>query len=241
MTASAMTSACAARNSAAMRTAFLARVYALGARILAHAATARVLAMDSPPAAADNAPMDLADQRDIRASLKGDEDAYARLVRRYEKDVASRMWRFTRDRTDHEELTHEVFVEAYFSLPSFRGDAPFEHWLHVIATRVGYRFWRKQKRPQEATLPIEDWEAAAEDATEPQEAAELLHHLLAQLPPRDRLVLTLMYIEEHSVAETAGLTGWSESMVKVQAHRARKKLRAAFDRLERKDAGSTGG
>jgi RNA polymerase sigma-70 factor (ECF subfamily) len=56
-------------------------------------------------------------------------------------------------------------------------------------------------------------------------AAEAVHETLAQLRPRDRLVLTLMYLEEHSVAEVADLTGWSETMVKVQAWRAKRKLR----------------
>ena len=67
------------------------------------------------------------------------------------------------------------------------------------------------------------------DAMEPTEAAVLLHQLLAQLPPRDRLVLTLRYVEEHSVEAAAELTGWTRTMVKVQAWRARGKLRKLFE------------
>ena len=53
------------------------------------------------------------DQRDIAASLKGDGEAYARLVRQYQDRVAAQMWRFTRDPVVLEELVQEVFVEAY--------------------------------------------------------------------------------------------------------------------------------
>jgi RNA polymerase sigma-70 factor (ECF subfamily) len=63
----------------------------------------------------------------------------------------------------------------------------------------------------------------------PQRAADLVHGQLAQLPPRDRLVLTLMYLEGSSVKQTAAATGWSASMVKVQAFRARKKLKRLLE------------
>ena len=49
-----------------------------------------------------------------------------------------------------------------------------------------------------------------------------------KLPPRDRLVLLLRYVEEHSVQETADLTGWTQTMVKVQSWRARQKLKKLF-------------
>ncbi|MBI4579272.1 MAG: sigma-70 region 4 domain-containing protein [Planctomycetes bacterium] len=67
---------------------------------------------------------------------------------------------------------------------------------------------------------------------QPSEAAELLHFLLAKLPPRDRLLLTLMYLEELPVARVAELTGWTKTLVKVQAHRAKAKLRKLTDGLE---------
>ena len=59
---------------------------------------------------------------------------------------------------------------------------------------------------------------------DPAEAADLVHHLLAQLRPRDRLVLTLRYLEGCDVAETAQRTGWTASMVKVQTMRAKSRL-----------------
>ena len=169
------------------------------------------------------------DLEDIRRSLNGDGDAYADLISCHQARVASRMWRFTRNREDHEELVQEVFVQAYLSLATFRGEAPFAHWLARISTRVGYSFLKKVSRQRLTySIPVEDLDqlvAREPHEMDPEWAAELLHRLMGKLPPRDRLVLDLRYMEHHSVAETAQLTGWTQSMVKVQAWRARKKLR----------------
>jgi RNA polymerase sigma-70 factor (ECF subfamily) len=174
-----------------------------------------------------------ADQEDIRESIDGDGDSYARLVNRHQDRVAARMWKFTRDATDHGELVQEVFVQAYFSLKGYRAEAPFEHWLARIATRVGYKFWKTAARERSIqSLPLEDFEnliATDPNVMDPENAAEMLHKLLDRLPPRDRLVLSLRYVEECSVEETAQLTGWTQSMVKVQAWRARKKLRKLLE------------
>lgn len=174
-----------------------------------------------------------ADRADIAAVLRGDDEAYARLVRRYENVLGRYMWRFTRDRVTWEELVHDVFVEAYLSLPSFRGEAPWLHWLRKIATRIGYRYWRRQARERGrghcGLEAYRDVLAAPETAPDPGWAAEALHAVLAQLPPRDRLVLSLFYLEEMSVEECAQATGWSQTMVKVQCHRARKKLRKKLE------------
>jgi RNA polymerase sigma-70 factor, ECF subfamily len=173
------------------------------------------------------------DVSDIDRCLNGDGDAFARLVRRHQDAVGRRMWRFTRDRADHRELVQEVFVEAYTSLPSFKGRAPFAHWLARISTTVGYRYWKVRSLERSRnTVPIEEWAdrlATTEpDRLEPSQAAELLHGFLAQLQPRDRLVMVLRHVEGRSVEETAALTGWTESMVKVQCWRARRKLKKLF-------------
>lgn len=176
-----------------------------------------------------------ADLQTIRRVVGGDGNAYRALIERHQKRVSGMMWRFSRDREAHEELVQEVFVQAYESLPNYRAQAPFEHWLARIATRVGYRHWKREKRRPE-TVPIEEWRDLPDEAVQdlaPEEAGAKLHALLSLLPPRDRLVLSLRYVDERSVEETAALTGWSETMVKVQAWRARRKLKALYERAER--------
>jgi len=174
--------------------------------------------------------MDLAD---VQGSLRGDGQAFARIVERHQPRIAARMWRFTRDHYHLEELVQEVFVEAYVNLRNFKGAGAFPHWLAAIATRVGYRFWKRQKRQASRTINLQDWDLPAlarQERPDPRQAGEAIHALLGQLPPRDRLVLTLMYLEDLPLAKVAEQTGWSLTMVKVQAHRARKKLRALLEK-----------
>ncbi len=178
--------------------------------------------------------VDIEDLQDIHASLGGDGEAYGRLVRRHQQAIARYVWRFSREPGVCEELVQEVFVQAFFSLRSFRGRSPFAHWLRRIATRVGYRYWKDRRRDRERTQPL-DADAcvlAAAGNLAAGEAAEAVHSLLGRLAPRDRLVLTLMHLEGLSTEEIADLTGWTRTLVKVQAHRARRRLRAMLEQQE---------
>lgn len=173
-----------------------------------------------------------ADLEDVRQSCQGDPEAYRRLIARHQEHIGRILWRFTRDRRVHEELVQDAFVEAYLSLTNYRGKAPLAHWLSRIATRVGYRYWKQTARQRrQKTFSLQEWDKISDETTEqtnPSRAAALVHQMLAQLPPRDRLVLTLRYLEDCDVAETARRTGWTKTMVKVQASRARKKLEKLF-------------
>lgn len=168
------------------------------------------------------------DRRDIEASLRGSGSAYRRLVERYQSAVCGQMWRFSRDPQVVDELVQDVFVEVYQSLKGYRGDAAFVHWLRRVATRVGYRYWKHQARRRRLYESLQAHPEAVKppEAMAPSEAAEHLHAILAQLPPKDRLVLTLMYFEDCDSQEIATRMGWSATLVRVRAHRARQKLRA---------------
>jgi RNA polymerase sigma-70 factor (ECF subfamily) len=172
--------------------------------------------------------LDTTELEDIRQSRRGDAEAYRRLIEQHQKYVSGLLWRFSRDRIVHEELVQDVFVEAYMSLRSYRQKAPFSHWLSRIATRVGYRYWKQMARRRETgSFTLTEWDRIPDESAEqmdPSEAGSLVHRLLAQLRPRDRLVLTLRYLDGCDVAETARRTGWTQTMVKVQAARAKKRL-----------------
>ena len=176
---------------------------------------------------------------DVELARDGDRDAFARLVAQHQQQIAAMMWRFTRDRTEWEILVQDVFVEVFCSFQQLKDTTSFESWLHTIATRTGYQFWSRRalerRRANVALGTVEVSGGLNPDAMDAFEAGELVHHLLAQLPTRDRLVLTLMYLESLTVAEVAERCKWSQTMVKVQAYRARKKLKKLLDAFEAQD------
>ena len=174
------------------------------------------------------------DTEDVYLSQNGNHEAYRRLVEKYEQAIAKTMWRFSRDKLIHEELVQDVFVEAYLSLTTYKEQAPFLHWLRKIATRVGYRYWKQQAREHDQKhFTLQEWDeviSQSPDEMSSEQAAEIVHNLLAQLSPRDRLVLTLRFVEGCSIEETAYRTGWTKSMVKVQAMRAKSKIKKMFSK-----------
>ncbi len=174
------------------------------------------------------------DTNDVVAARNGDHGAFERIVSRHQSVITTQMLRFTRDRLVVESLVQDVFVEAFTSLRTYRGEAPILHWLRRIAVRVGYRFWkhsdRERARIARTSAPMD--EAATELTDGAEEAADRLHGHLDRLSPRDRLVLTLVYWDDLSVVEIANLTGWSRTSVKVQMFRARRRLKKIIEKAE---------
>jgi len=181
--------------------------------------------------ASDNAkstpPAQDADLVDIVAMRQGDENAFARIIARHESTIFTQMSRFSRDPLVQRELVQDVFVAVFAGIKGFRGDAPFLHWLRRIATRTGYRHWTQKSRARrlEQRIQAETASDLPPDPT-PRESADWLYTLLAQLPTKDRLVLTLYYFEEHTTPEIADTMGWPEVLVRVRMHRARNRLKA---------------
>jgi RNA polymerase sigma-70 factor (ECF subfamily) len=165
----------------------------------------------------------------VKAAIGGDGDAFGQIVSSYQETIASQMRRFSKDQAVLEELVHDVFVEAFFSLKTFRGEAKLLHWLRKIAVRVGYRYWncRSDNEVSLSDVNVELEPVASVVGSE--EASDRLERVLGLLRPRDRLVLTLIYWDGCTIAEAAELSGWSCASVKVQAHRARERLRKLIE------------
>lgn len=177
----------------------------------------------------------------IAAALAGDVESFEPLVQKYSPRVFATARRYARRESEVEDIAQEVWLKAFGRLASFRGEAPFEHWLMRLTVRTCYDFLRGHRRNRESTFsdltePEQDWlerfVAQPETASENADAARLLvARVLEQLSPSARLVITLLEIEDRSVKEIASLTGWSVPLVKVRAFRARREMRKVLARL----------
>jgi RNA polymerase sigma-70 factor (ECF subfamily) len=177
----------------------------------------------------------------IAAVLKGDAASFEPLVQKYSPRVFATARRYARRDSEVEDIAQEVWLKAFDKLKSFRGEAPFEHWLMRMTVRTCYDFLRGHQRNRESSFselsdPENDWlerfVTAPETATDNADAAKLLvARVLEKLSPPARLVITLLEIEDRSVKEIAELTGWSVPLVKVRAFRARGEMRKILAKM----------
>jgi RNA polymerase sigma-70 factor (ECF subfamily) len=177
----------------------------------------------------------------ITAVLEGDRASFEPLVAKYSPRVFATARRYARRESEIEDITQEVWLKAFDKLKTFRSEAPFEHWLMRLAVRTCYDFLRGHQRNRESSFseisePEEDWlerfVADPSSAVEDADAARLLiGRVLEKLSPSARLVIQLLEIEDRSVKEIAGITGWSVPLVKVRAFRARGEMRKILSRM----------
>src|SRR4051812_10212160 len=177
----------------------------------------------------------------IAAVLRGDPSSFEPLVKKYSPRVFATARRYARRESEVEDIVQEVWLKAYQKLGSFRGEAPFEHWLMRLAVRTCYDFLRSHQRNRESsfselTEPETDWldrfvnepETASENADA---ARQLIERVMEQLSPPARLIITLLEIEDKSVKEISRVTGWSVPLVKVRAFRARAEMRKLLAKI----------
>ena len=187
--------------------------------------------------------MDSSDAEIIAAVLNGDTARFELLVKKYQPRVFATARRYARRENEVEDIVQEVFLKSFQKLRSFRGEAPFEHWLMRLAVRTCYDFLRVHQRNRETSFTdisdqetdwLERFDSRPGDAAETASAAQaLVRKVLEQLAPAARLVITLLEIEERSVKEIAALTGWSVPLVKVRAFRARAEMRKCLEKIAR--------
>src|SRR4051794_9780535 len=88
----------------------------------------------------------------IAAVLKGDAASFEPLVQKYSPRVFATARRYARRDSEVEDIVQEVWLKAFQKLASFRGEAPFEHWLMRLAVRTCYDFLRSHQRNRETTF-----------------------------------------------------------------------------------------
>lgn len=149
-------------------------------------------------------------------------------------------------RVQEEDLAQDVFLKMFSRLEQYQGNVPFPHWVSRIAVTTCIDQLRAQRRrpelrwadlsEQESEVLDKSMHSGTERAPDADVAArELLHRLLGQLKPEDRLVIQLLDLEQRSVAEISQLTGWNGTLVKVRAFRARRKLQNLFKQLKEQE------
>jgi RNA polymerase sigma-70 factor (ECF subfamily) len=158
---------------------------------------------------------------------QGDRTAFDVLVRRHQKGVWRVVRRYVKRDADAADVTQQVFVRAFKGLGAFRGAATVRSWLYRIAINCALSWIRDHRRetPTEiAEDSLTELPVAPGRISDGQDGKRL-RAAVAQLPPKQRLVLELRVFDDLSFKEVAELADCSENTAKVSFHYAVKKLR----------------
>lgn len=147
-------------------------------------------------------------------------------------------------RTSEEDLCQIAMVKIFSAAAQFSGKVPIEHWVSRIVINTCLNQIRSEKVRRElrmsdlgeAEAEIVEKLAASTGAPSASEAAasrELVELILARLEPADRLLINLLYLEGRKLSEVSALTGWNNTVIKVRAFRARRRMRHCIKELEK--------
>ena len=168
----------------------------------------------------------------INTVLKGDQQAYAVIVERYQSFVFTLVLRYIKSREDAEEVAQDIFVKAYRALADFKGASKFSTWLYTIVTTTCISFLRKKKLDihsldNEKVLAVAESRDSGMSANYVEQKSKLamVNNAIALLNSDDAEIITLFYKGEQTLEEIAQVLGIEANAVKVRLHRARGRLK----------------
>ena len=179
----------------------------------------------------------LGDNEIISRVLKGEQNAYAELVNRYQAYVFTLVLRMIKSREDAEEVAQDVFIKAYRSLADFRGESKFSTWLYTIANTTSITFLRKKKLDvhsldNEKVFEVADSKDSGLRANlvEQKSRVNMVNEAIAMLSPDDAEIITLFYKAEQNLEEISRILRLETNTAKVRLHRARTRLKEKMEK-----------
>jgi RNA polymerase sigma-70 factor, ECF subfamily len=179
----------------------------------------------------------------IRAAQKGDQDAFAQLVRVYDQSVLRLAMNLLRSPEDARDVYQEAFLRVYRNLNNFRFDCSFHTWLYRIVTNLCLDQMRKRKvRKEEPTVvatsegPLDRMDSVPEERVDGDPQRHLfsgqlrarIKEVLGQLTPRERTVFELRHYQGMRLRNIGEVLGTTEEAAKNCLFRATQKMRAAL-------------
>ena len=175
------------------------------------------------------------DQSLVNQYLEGDNNAFRLLAERYQQKVFIVCMGFTHDRDEANDVSQEVFIEVFRSLPKFRGQSSFSTWLYRIAVTKSMKFiqrdrFKKFKISLDFLTDHDGFEQTAtgystDDRINRQETKKMLKKALSSLPKKQRIAFVLNKYKELTNKEIAEIMTLPLASVDTLIHRARKNLK----------------
>jgi RNA polymerase sigma-70 factor (ECF subfamily) len=167
----------------------------------------------------------------LAAAVGGDSEAFADLVRPWLPVALSTATLVTGSSADGADAVQEALLSAWRGLPALREPAAFPAWFRQHVVRSSMRLAAKGKRLRLADLELAS--PSEGDTIEMEYRRRVLADAFDRLDPKDRTILSLRYVSDLPIAETAVALGIPEGTVKSRLHAAVERLRAAYEAEER--------
>ena len=172
----------------------------------------------------------------VRASLNGDKNAFGEIVNRYQKMVARTVKGMLGDSVFAEDIGQEVFINLYYSLSEFRGEAKLSTYIQKIAVNLTLNEIKRRKRffslfSQKANNEMYEFEIADYDTEERKEASEIVNKALMGLDPKFRIIVTMRMLQGYTTKETAEILDLPLGTVLSRLSRAQEQLRNILVKL----------
>jgi RNA polymerase sigma-70 factor (ECF subfamily) len=176
----------------------------------------------------------------IQRSLEGEPGAFNVLVSKYEHMVFSLALRIMKSREDAEDVTQEVFLNAYSHLADYQSRFKFSTWLlKITKNQALYRLRGAKNRPVPSDDldvlntampdPTQSQGSNPEDAAERKEFKDVVLDILSTLPDKYRLTLMLRHLFERSYQDISEILEMNIGTVKTNIHLGRKLLRQKLE------------
>ena len=166
----------------------------------------------------------------INKIIGGDTQDFAVLVDRYKDLVFTLAIRMLKNREEAEEVSQDTFIKIYKALSKFKGDSKLSTWVYKVTYNTCLDRIKKNNRRYNE-VPIDSYTENkiktldnALDAMEAKEQQQTIQNCLQELSSKDSFLLTLFYFEELSLEEISKVVTMEANTVKVNIHRARKRL-----------------
>jgi len=171
----------------------------------------------------------------VKASLN-DKNAFGEIVTRYQKMVARTVKGMLGDSVFAEDIGQEVFINLYYSLPEFRGEAKLSTYIQRIAVNLTLNEIKRRKRffslfSQKANNEMHEVEIGDYDNEKRTEAAEIVNKALLAMDPKFRVIVTMRMLQGYSTKETAEILDLPLGTVLSRLSRAQKQLKSILEKL----------
>jgi RNA polymerase sigma-70 factor (ECF subfamily) len=182
--------------------------------------------------------MEADDKKTIENILRGEDDDFEFLVKKYLKQIYNFLFQLTGNRSALDDLTQETFIKAWKNLGKYNSEKSFKTWLFTIAKNTAYDYLKKKKaipfsnfsdeEGKNQLEEISDEKILPDEIMERKDFTEKFEEKIKKIPKHYGLILFMHYRDDFSLQEIAEIIGKPYNTIKSQHNRALKLLKEKF-------------